>query len=553
MIGLILLVAALPSMNAPAPHPGFGPDSSLAVLNARIWTGDPVNPWATALVSTGARVTYVGSTEGAKRYLGDDTRVIDGRGRLVTPGFIDAHVHFTRAGSDLSSIQLRGAATRQEFISRIRVFAETLPAGSWITRGSWDHTNWGGELPDRAWIDSVTADHPVWINRLDGHMALANSAALHAAGIDASQPDVPGGEIVRDSSGRLTGILKDNAMDLVALFVPEPPEGRKLEFVEAASRFVAGHGVTSVHDVDGWSSLELYRTARKAGRLRTRIYACAPLSQREALASHIAESGRGDEWIRTGCVKGYVDGSLGSHTAAFFEPFLDEPDDRGLLVDSEDNLRRDIRAADALGLQLAIHAIGDRANSILLNIFESIVIDRGVEDRRFRVEHTQHLVPADIRRFGELGVLPSMQPYHAIDDGRWAERVIGPERAETSYAFRSLIDTGARLVFGSDWYVAPPTPLEGIYAAVTRRTLDGKHPGGWVPEQKISVEEGLLAYTVNAAFASFEEDIKGSLEVGKLADFILIDRDITAIDPVEIRKARIDMTVVGGRVVFERQ
>jgi predicted amidohydrolase YtcJ len=310
--------------------------------------------------------------------------------------------------------------------------------------------------------------------------------------------------------------------------------------------------VTSVHDVDGWSSLEEYEAARASGELVTRIYACAPLSRAQELARHIAENGVGDSWIRTGCVKGFMDGSLGSHTAAFFEPYDDTPNDRGFLVDSEQNLERLMRTADEAGLQLAIHAIGDRAINVLLNIFSRIVSDYGPRDRRLRIEHAQHIAPADFDRFSDLGVIPSMQPYHAIDDGRWAEEIIGPERSKTTYAFRSLIDAGAHPAFGSDWFVAPPTPLEGIYAAVTRRTLDDENPEGWVPEQKISVEEALRAYTIDAARASFEEDVKGTLETGKLADFVILDRDITRIPPEEIRDTQVVMTVVGGRVVYRR-
>jgi predicted amidohydrolase YtcJ len=261
-------------------------------------------------------------------------------------------------------------------------------------------------------------------------------------------------------------------------------------------------------------------------------------------------SGRGDHWLRTGALKGFVDGSLGSHTAAMIEPYDDAPNDRGLFLNTPADLYTWTKSADAEALHLIVHAIGDLAIQTQLHIYERVIAEQGVRDRRFRIEHAQHLRAADVPRFAELGVIASMQPYHAIDDGRWAERLIGAERAKLTYACRSLLDAGARLAFGSDWFVAPPTPLEGIYAAVTRRTLDGNHPGGWIPEQRITVEEALRAYTRDAAYASFEEHDKGTLTAGRLADFVMIDRDITRIAPEEICDARVVRTVVGGREVF---
>jgi predicted amidohydrolase YtcJ len=316
--------------------------------------------------------------------------------------------------------------------------------------------------------------------------------------------------------------------------------------------YVAERGVTSVQNMGDFADLETFERAYRSGRLITRIYAVTPIREWERLRDTIAARGRGDDWVRIGGLKGYIDGSLGSHTAAMFAPFTDSPADSGLLVEDPADLYKWTSAADRAGLQVIVHAIGDRAINLQLGIFERVARENGSRDRRFRIEHAQHLAPADIPRFAELGVIPSMQPYHALDDGRWAERVIGHERAKTTYAFRSLRDAGARLAFGSDWYVAPPTPLEGIYAAVTRRTLDDKNPGGWFPEQKIGVEDALRAYTVNAAYASFDEDKKGSLERGKLADFVLLESDITRIAPETIRDVKVLMTVVGGRIVLER-
>lgn len=523
--------------------------ASLAIVNARVWTADSTRPWAEAVAVNGDTIIAVGSSAEIRK-LGA-ARVIDAKGGMVSPGFIDSHVHFVDGGFRLSSVQLRDAKTPGEFIARIREFAATVPNGTWISGGDWDHEQWGGALPRRSWIDSVTPNHPVWVNRLDGHMALANGAALKAAGVTSATPDVDGGEIVR--SGREpTGILKDNAQALINRVVPAPPEALQDRALDTAMTYVASHGVTSVHNMGSWSDLAIFQRARTTGRLKTRIYAAVPLSTWEQLRDTVQVRGTGDEWLRIGALKGFVDGSLGSHTAAMLEPFTDAPDDRGLYVNTPGDLYRWTSGADKAGLHVIIHAIGDRAIRMLLDLYDRVAAENGARERRFRMEHAQHIAPADVPRFGSSGVIASMQPYHAIDDGRWAERVIGPERAKGTYAFRSLLDHNATVAFGSDWFVAPPTPLEGIYAAVTRRTLDDRNPGGWIPEQKITVEEALRAYTMGGAIASFDEARKGSIVKGRLADLVLMDRDLTTIPAETIRDARITMTVVGGRIVFER-
>ena len=525
---------------------------TLAIVGGRVWTGEPSQPWAEAVALAGERIVAVGSTASVRRMVSAETRVIDAHAGMVVPGFIDSHVHFLTGGMNLASVQLRDASTPAEFVARIKAFAATLAPGTWITGGDWDHQNWGGELPLRSWIDSVTPNTPVWINRLDGHMSLANTAAMRAARVPLSGGDVPGGTIVREASGEPSGIFKDNAQGLVDPAVPLAAPEMMDRALSAASAYVAERGVTSVHHMGDWGDLAVFERAHRTGTLRTRIYAAVPLSTWERLRDTVRARGRGDAWLRIGALKGFVDGSLGSHTAAMLDPFSDAADDRGLLVTTPEDLYAWTSGADRARLHVMVHAIGDRAINLQLGIFERVARENGARDRRFRIEHAQHIAPADIPRFGALGVIPSMQPYHAIDDGRWAEKVIGPERAKGSYAFRSLERAGATLAFGSDWFVAPPTPLEGIYAAVTRRTLDDRNPGGWVPEQKVSVEDALRAYTMGGAYASFEEAEKGSLAAGKLADVVILDGDLTAIAPETIRDARVMYTIVGGRVVFDR-
>jgi hypothetical protein len=525
---------------------------TLAVVNARIWTGNPKRPWADAIAVRGDTIAAVGSSAEIRKMTGADAKVIDAHGQMMVPGFIDSHVHIISAGRGLSSVKLRDASTPGEFIARIKAHAKTLPKGAWITDGDWDHTLWGGELPTRQWIDSVTPDNPVWVSRLDGHMGLANSLALATAKVTKSTPEVNGGLIVRDKSGEPTGLLKDNAQGLIDDVVPDPPAEVADRAFDAAMHYLAERGVTSAHNMGSWYDLSIFERAHKAGRMITRMYAAVPLATWEKLRDTVAARGHGDEWVRIGGLKGFVDGSLGSHTAAMLRPFDDAPKDSGLLVTSPESLYARTSGADKAGLHVMVHAIGDRAIRIQLDNYARVEKENGPKDRRFRIEHAQHIAPEDVARFGTLGIIASMQPYHEMDDGRWAEPIIGHERSKTTYAFKSVLDAGARLAFGSDWSVAPPTPLEGIYGAVTRETLDGKHPGGWIPEQKITVEDALRAYTSGSAYASFEDSIKGTLEPNKLADFVLIDRDLTKIPPAEIRNAHIMATVVGGRVVYER-
>ncbi|MDX1941557.1 MAG: amidohydrolase [Saprospiraceae bacterium] len=533
------------------------PKADAIYINANIWTGDADNPHAEAIAIQGDSILFVGGVQSVKKFQDANTQVIDLEGKLVTPGFIDNHTHFLSGGFQLASVDLRSAKTPQEFIQRIKNFAATLPEGDdrWILGGDWDHEAWGGELPRREWIDSITTDFPVWVNRLDGHMALANSKALQLAGITSITTAPEGGTIVRDAkTGQLTGIFKDEAMGLVTQAIPVPSEQAFDEAFGRAVQHALSLGVTQVHDVSsfgGWDDLATYRRAQESGRLPMRIYSFVAINTWQQLADYVSKNGRGNDYLRWGALKGFVDGSLGSTTAWFYNPYNDEPNTSGLLVNDTAALREWIIQADAAGLQVAVHAIGDRANDWLLSVFEKAILQNGEKaSRRFRIEHAQHLTRDAIQKFAQIGVIPSMQPYHAIDDGRWAEKRIGPERIKTTYAFRSLLDANARLTFGSDWTVAPLNPMEGIYAAVTRQTIDGANPNGWVPQEKISVEEALRCYTIHNAYAGFQENRLGILKAGMLADFVVLSDDLFKIQPEKIKDVNVLRTIVGGKEVF---
>ncbi|GAA3920443.1 amidohydrolase [Luteimonas lutimaris] len=554
---LILAMAGLATALSPALARAQA-RADTVLVGGKVWTGNPAQPEAEAVAILDGRIAAVGSDADVRRWAGTQTQVFELRGRRVVPGFNDAHVHFFDGGQGLASVQLRDAPSPEAFRDRIGAYAATLAPGRWVLNGNWDHERWTpAELPTRQLIDAVTPDNPVFINRLDGHMALANSLALELAGITRDTPDPPGGSIVRDAGGEPTGMLKDAAMNAVYAVIPEADADEIATALRAAMHYANENGVTSVQDMSASPDiLRGYQQLLDDGELTVRVYGAQPLARWERLAGPGITAGFGNDMLRIGRLKGFADGSLGSTTALFFEPYLDEPGTSGLPSDEmveQDAMLDDMVGADAAGLQLAVHAIGDKANATILDMYAEVARRNGPRDRRLRIEHAQHLRAEDIARFHALHVVASMQPYHAIDDGRWAEKRIGAERAKGTYAFRSLLDAGVVLAFGSDWFVAPMEPLMGIYAAVTRRTLDGAHPGGWVPEQKISVAEAVRAYTAGSAYASGEESLKGTLEPGKLADLVVLSDDIFAIDPAAIEGVRVDATVLGGKVVFERK
>jgi predicted amidohydrolase YtcJ len=553
LVAVVALLMNLMNLPVHADKPALVADT--IVINAVVHTMDPEQPTAEAVAIHANRIVALGSTKDIRKLAGPSTRTIDAKKRLLLPGFNDAHTHFLSGGFQLSSVDLRDANSPQEFAGRIKAFAAKTSRGRWITGGDWDHERWPeAKLPTKELIDSFTPDTPVFVNRLDGHMALANSLALRLAGVTRQTLDPPGGVIVRDKSGEPTGVLKDAAQSFVWKVIPPASFEERLEAARAASNYAASLGVTSVQDVSAGTDVGVYQTLLDRGELKTRIYAVSPLPAWERLARTGVRAHFGSEMLRVGGLKGFADGSLGSTTALFYEPYRDDPSTSGIAGDEmypEGAMLERVREADRAGLQIFIHAIGDRANDLILSVYEQVEREHGKRDRRFRIEHAQHLRPQDIPRFARDQVIASMQPYHAIDDGRWAEKRIGKERAKTTYAFRSLLDSGATLAFGTDWTVAPLNPLLTVYAAVTRRTIDGKNPKGWVPEQKISVEETVRAYTMGSAYAEFQENVKGSITVGKLADLVLLSRDIFKIDPKEIENVKVVWTMLDGRVVYE--
>jgi hypothetical protein len=556
----LLCAAAVVAAAAGAATPGATgdphPAADLIIRDARVWTVNPAQPQAEAVAVLNGRITAVGSDAAVLLWRGPNTRVVDANGHRLVPGFNDAHVHFADGGAALTAVQLNDATSLKEFVKRIADYAAHAPKGEWIRSGNWDETKWTpAALPTRQDIDAVTPNNPVSLDRYDGHMIIVNSKVLALAGITAKTVDPPGGVIVRDSAGNPTGALKDAAIELVDHVAPVPTPAQRRRIIENALHEAASHGVTSVQDMTlDYGDLAVYSQLLREGKLTVRFYG-APLIEKVSDQAKLG-IGRafGSASLRIGALKMFADGSLGSRTAYFFEPYTDEPNNRGLLFKDMlplSRTRERLQLADATELQVCTHAIGDAAISTVLDLYQEIEKRDGPRDRRWRIEHAQHMAARDFERFAQLHVIASVQPYQAIDDGRWAEARIGHDRASRTYAFRTFIDHGVRLAFGTDWPIAPLDPLLTLYAATTRATLDGKYNQGWFPEQKVSIQEALAAYTMGAAYAEFQEHEKGSIEPGKLADLVLLSQDVLTIAPAAIRDTHVLKTWLGGVAVYE--
>ena len=532
------------------------PAADLIIHNAHIWTVNLKQPEAEALAVLNGRFVAVGTEAQVMQWQGPHTRVVDAKGNRVLPGFNDAHVHFSDGGASLSSVQLVNVTSLEEFVQRIANYAAHAPKGEWIRNGEWDETKWSpAKLPTRQDIDAVTPDNPVAIDRYDGHMLLANSKALALAGITAKTPDPPGGVIVRDSNGQPTGALKDAATELLQKAEPPLNFAQRRRAIDSALHEAAMRGVTSVQDMSlDYGDLAVYSQLQQEGKLTVRVYGAPLIANVEDQAKLGLGHAFGSPLLRIGALKMFADGSLGSRTAYFTQPYSDEPGNRGLLFSDMLPLSRAaerLTRADAANLQVCTHAIGDAAIKTTLDLYQAVDRSDGPKDRRWRIEHAQHMAAADFDRMAQLHVIASVQPYQAIDDGRWAEARIGHDRASRTYAFRTFMQHGVRLAFGTDWPVAPLDPMLTLYAAVTRATLDGKYPQGWFPEQKLSVQEAIAAYTIGSAFAEFQEREKGSIEPGKLADMVLLSQDVLSIEPAAIRDTRVLKTFLGGVEIYD--
>jgi predicted amidohydrolase YtcJ len=526
----------------------------LVLVNGKIHTVDRAAPLAEALAICGERIAAVGGTEEIKKLAGPKTRIIDLAGKLVLPGFNDAHVHLVDGAEEIVGVDLRPAKDEREFARRLADHAAKLPKGKWILGGYWDHESWPSKtLPTRQLVDRAVPNNPVFVQRLDGHMAVANSLAISLAGVTKATQAPDGGAIVRDVSGEPAGVFKDNAMELIARAIPPPSDDDVRERVKAALKHAASLGVTTIQDMTASAAeLRAYQTLLAAGELTARIYSIQNHGIEGARQTGVT-TGFGNDWIRIGGIKLFADGSMGSGTAAFFEPYADDPSTKGLLIQEPASLEKAMFDADAAGFQLVVHAIGDRANAIVLDILEKLARERGARDRRPRIEHSQVVRDADKARFKKVGVIASIQPSHCIDDMRWAEARIGKARSAIAYDFKSFVDAGVQVAFGTDWYVEPLDPMLGLYAAVTRQFPDGTPADGWFPEERLDLNRAIEFYTLGSAYAEFAEDRKGSIAVGRLADLVVLSKDLFAIPAREILTTRPVLTIVGGRAVFAKQ
>ncbi|HTM52061.1 MAG TPA: amidohydrolase [Bryobacteraceae bacterium] len=523
------------------------PAASLVVTGARIYTLNPRQPLASALAVKDGRILAVGDEVGA--YLGPNTRRIDARGATVIPGLIDSHVHLRGLGDSLEILDLRPTRSAEQIAAMVRDSARNLKPGEWIRGRSWDQTAWPSrEFPEEGVLSKAAPDNPVYLTRVDGHAAWVNRKALEIADIHAATPDPPGGRIVRGSNGAPTGVLIDGAQALVSRRMPAGTLEQTVKQIERAARECARLGLTSVHDA-GVSKLDLAACRRliAEGRLPVRVYAMiageGPL-WREYLKRGPETSDR----LTVRSIKLMADGALGSRGAALLAPYADDPGNSGLLTLRKADIERVAREAAVRGFQVNTHAIGDRANRMVLEAYAAAL--GGKNDRRFRIEHAQVVAPEDFPLFARYSIIASIQATHATSDMRWAEARLGPRRIRGAYAWREFLDLGVAVANGSDFPVEEPDPLRGFHAAVTRQDDAGSPPGGWQPGQRMTREEALRSWTAGGAFASFDEKSKGSLEPGKLADFLVLSRDIMKVPADEIRGTRVTLTVLGGEIVF---
>ena len=527
--------------------------------HGRIYTNDPASPWAEALAISEGRITCVGKMDHVLTDCGggqEGVESINLKGQFVMPGFNDAHVHLGGAAADELAVPLTGVPSAEEMQKRVAAAVAQHKEGEWITGGGWDHTLWlEKRLPNRQQLDAVSPKNPVILTHISGHVAVANSLALKSAEIDKNTPNPPGGEIERDALGQPTGMLKEGAaISLVKVRIPDPTFEQRRKGIELVLANVAKNGVTSVQDYSEWADFQVYQQLKEEGKLSVRITEWLPFNlPLNELQNRQAQGGTKDAWLKTGALKAFLDGAMGSRTAAMLEPYSDDPSTTGILTSDPEKLTAMAIQRDKAGFQLAFHAIGDRANRIALNVFAAVAKANGPRDRRDRVEHAQVVAPMDFARFAELHVIASMQPSHQTTDMRWAEDRIGRERIMGAYAWATMLKNKVPLAFGTDYDVEPISPFRGLYACVTRELPDGGPKHGWEPQERISLEDCIRAYTSGSAYAQFEEGKKGELKPGEYADFIILSDDLTKVPPAQFTKTRVLRTVVGGRTVYQAE
>ena len=526
-------------------------------VHGRIYTNDPAQPWAEAMAVTDEKISCIGKLDHVLLDCGggqEGAITVQLKGQFVMPGFNDAHVHLGGAAADILAVPLMGVPSVEELQKLVAAAAARHKQGEWITGGGWDHTLWSEKkFPNRQQLDAVAPKNPVILTHISGHVAVANSLALKSAEIDKTTTNPPGGEIERDGFGEPTGMLKEHAaMSLVTVRIPDPPVEVRRHGIELVLENVAKNGVTSAQDYSDWEDFKVYRQLKEDGKLTVRITEWLPFgTPLNDLQNMRAQGGTRDPWLKTGALKAFTDGAMGSRTAAMLEPYSDDPSTSGILTSDPEKLRVMAIERDRAGFQLAFHAIGDRANRIALDVFEAVAQANGPRDRRDRIEHAQVVAPEDFLRFAKLNVIASMQPSHQTTDMRWAEERIGRERIKGAYAWATMLKVGVRLAFGTDYDVEPVSPFRGLYACVTRERPEGGPKNGWEPQEKISLDECIRAYTSGSAYAQFEEGKKGELKQGEYADFIILSNDPTKLPPAQFTKTRVLRTVVGGQTVYE--
>jgi predicted amidohydrolase YtcJ len=559
-LAVLVVIVALVSASAlrVKAHPAQEAPRTVLYLHGRIYTNDPGHPWAAGMAIRDGKIICIGAiaqvlTECASGEAHPET--VELHEKFVMPGFNDAHVHLGAAGEGMLSVRLYGAASIEELKRRLAAGVASHKPGEWITGAGWDHTLWSEkQFPNKWELDDVAPKNPVLLTHVSGHVAVANSLALKVAELNNSSPNPPGGEFERNAAGELTGMLKEGpAMEFVRSRIPDPTAEQRRRGIILVFTDLAKNGVTSVQDNSAWEDFRAYKLLKDDGKLTVRItewlHFADPLND---LQNERGEGGTTDPWLKTGALKMVTDGALGSRTAAMLEPYSDDPKTTGILIMDPDKLKSLAIERDKAGFQLNFHAIGDRANRVALDVFEAVAKANGPRDRRDRIEHAQVVAPEDLPRFAKLKVIASMQPSHQTNDMRWAESRVGPDRIKGAYAWATLEKTGARLAFGTDYPVEVVSPFRGLYACVTRQLPDGTPAGGWQPQEKISLEDCIRAYTSGSAYGEFEEGKKGELKVGEYADFLILSNDLTKVSPSQYLKTEVLRTVVGGRTVYEK-